>query len=221
MEADTAGWQPSDLPPVEERALQAEIRVNLIRAMAIAGFYLIHLLHVMAPGWGSDTASWIGFGAVVDPKVHIAVSLLCLGWLMQAFSVHLLVAQRQVGDVFALASTLGDLAWMTAILSFSTGPAGPMVLGYFLIIMLAGLRFNLRLIRVTTVGAIVAYAILLGVARWPAGLIGTLELQTVPRYQQLMVALGLAVAGIIMGQMVRMAWAFSATPSTSKEEVAR
>ncbi len=153
---DLSGNSDSQIPTIDWQAIDAEQRVNLIRISAIAGFYLIHLWHVASPVLGAATASVLGFeaGNAVPANVHLSVTLLCLGWLMQSFAVHLMIAQRRVSNGLVTAVTLGDLGWLTAILCLSSGPAGPMVAGYFLIIILTGLRFDLRLVRITTVGVL-------------------------------------------------------------------
>jgi hypothetical protein len=190
------------------RLIDAEQRVNLIRISAIACFYLIHLWHVSAPGLSETMSNAIGFDAdkTVSANVHLAVTVLCFGWLMQAFAVHLMIAQRRMNTWFVTVTTLGDLAWLTAILCLSSGPAGPLVAGYFLIIMLTGLRFDLRLVRITTVVAMMAYLVLLGVARWPFGIVKEIGLETVPRYHQFMILVALLISGVIVGQIVRRAY---------------
>ena len=194
-----------DLNAAQWRMIDAEQRVNLIRTAAITGFYLIHLWYVSAPRLGIVAQSFFGVAAdhSVSPATHIGVSIVCLAWLLQAFAVHFLVAQRSVSDRLSLIVTLGDLFWLTALLSLSTGPAGPMVGGYFLIIILTGLRFNLRLVRIATVGTVIAYVVLLGITRWPVGLLAEIGLQPVPRYHQLMMIVAFVFAGVGIGQIVR------------------
>jgi hypothetical protein len=108
-----------------------------------------------------------------------------------------------------MAVTLGDLAWLTALLTLSTGPRSAMVAGYFLILIATGLRFDLRLVRWSTVAAIVAYLTLLGAAKWPSGLLKDVALESVPRHHQLMVLLALLFSGILIGQIVRHGYAIA------------
>lgn len=202
------------------QAVDAERRVNLIRISAITGFYLIHLWHVSASNLGESASAIIGFDVnkPVSSSVHLSVTVLCLGWLMQALAVHLMVAQRRVPEWFVTLGTLGDIVWLTAALCFSSGPGGPMVAGYFLIIMLSGVRFNLRLVRITTVGAILGYLVLLGVARWPVGIIKEIGIETVPRYHQVMVLVAILFSGVIIGQIVRRAWLLPQSSDHSSRE---
>jgi hypothetical protein len=62
---------------------------------------------------------------------------------------------------------------------------------------------NLPLVRVATCGAMVGYLVLLGYAKWPERFgRGTVDVR-VPRHEQLMVLAALALAGIMLGQIVR------------------
>ena len=93
-----------------------------------------------------------------------------------------------------------------------------MVVGYFLIIMLAGLRFDLRLVRMTTIATIVAYLGLLGAVKWPIGLMKEIAIESVPRYHQVMFVVALMFAGIITGQTVRHAYAISRRESPTRQD---
>ena len=90
------------------------------------------------------------------------------------------------------------------MLCISTGPRSALVAGYFLVIAMSVLRFDLGLVRLATIGAMVGYVCVLGVAKWPAtfGRDAAVEI-TVPRYHQLMTLAALGLTGIILGQVVR------------------
>ena len=214
---DSSSNLETKLSTVDLQAVDAEQRVNLVRISAIAGFYLIHLWHVASPSLGDNAAGALGFeaGQSVPASVHLSITILSLGWLMQAFAVHLMIAQRRVSNSLVTAVTLGDFSWLTAILCLSSGPAGPMVAGYFLIIMLSGVRFNLRLVRISTVAAAVSYVVLLGVTRWPFGIVKEIGLESVPRYHQLMMLVAIILSGIIVGQIVRHAYQIGGAISQS------
>ncbi len=200
-----------DESPSNWRAIDAEQRVNLVRITAIAGFYLIHLLHYYAPRLGDSVVGWLGFdsGKPFPANAHLAVTVLALVWLMQAFAVHFMLQQRRAPDWLATVTTCGDLFWLTAILTLSTGPKSPMVVGYFLILIMTGLRFNLRLVRLATVATIAAYVFLLGAAKWPRGLLKEIEIESVPRHHQLIIVVALLFAGILIGQIVRHGYAIA------------
>jgi hypothetical protein len=96
------------------------------------------------------------------------------------------------------------LVLLTTIAMVAHGPRSAVVYGYFLIVALAGLRFQLRLVWFATLGAMLAYLVLLGYARWwvPDALRSEM---TVPRYQQLLFLASLALLGAMVGQIVRRA----------------
>lgn len=193
---------------IDWKAVNAEQRVNLIRIFAIVGFYLVHFWHVATLSFGEDLAA-SGGGQVeqtIANQLQFNVSILCFGWLMQAFAIHLMIANRHVSRWLPNLATAGDLVWLTLLLCLSTGPGGPMVVGYFLIIMLSGVRFDLRLVRWTTVAAMMSYLVLLGVTRWPLGMLKQVSLQSVPPYHEIMILVAMVVAGIIIGQIVRQSY---------------
>ena len=77
------------------------------------------------------------------------------------------------------------------------------MVGYFLILTLAALRFSLELVWFSTAGAVAGYLFLLGYARWGPAPGMPPQDQTVPRYHQLIFVLALVLAGVVLGQMVR------------------
>ena|GEM_PF-643332 len=200
--------------------LAVELRVNLLRAVSISVFYLVHLWNVVASQMGESMAVFYGQHEVtpVKPQIHLAVSLICLAWVMLAIVVHLGIAQRKPFGRWAFGVTLGDILCLTTILIFSTGPSGPMVAGYFLIILMAGMRHDLRLVWMTSIAVVAGYLVLLGFTRWPPAIVQDLELKTIPRYHQLMFILALVFAGVLTGQIVRLGWSLSTLLSSADEE---
>lgn len=204
-----------DVPSTSDRSwfiaqrwqqFEGEARANLLRITAIGTFYLIHLWSYFSsqgklPDWG--VLQLAGEGEV-GKKFHVMVTLLAIAWSMLAVGVHLSLRARIFPTWISLVSTLGDVVFLTSMLLISNGPKSPLLVGYFLIIALASLRFDLWLVRVTTVATTVGYLCLLGYAKWPAtfGRDATVDL-TVPRYHQMIFLVGLALTGIIMGQVVR------------------
>jgi hypothetical protein len=215
---DTAMHEFDELLKVAEpRALDAEIRVNLVRVAAISLFYLVHLWHAAGDKLGPTLSSLIGVEgpSTVSGQQHLAITMICMSWLLMALGVQTLISIGRASDGLTVLWTIGDIVFLTAVLCVSTGPKGPMVIGYFLIIMLTGLRFNLRLVRVGTACAIAGYLFLLASVRWPVGLVSDLRIESVPRYHQMMVVIALLIAGVIVGQIVRHAYAMSMAPSTT------
>jgi hypothetical protein len=176
--------------------------------IAILGFYSIHLLNVYLPGMGeSSVRAAAGLkGSSVSGTVHLFVSILAFAWLMQALGVHLASLTKPFSRKIALAVVVGDVVWLTAALCFSTGAAGPMVAGYFLIVGLAALRLDLWLIRWATIASVMGYLFVLGATRWPVGILKEINIETVPRYHQVMTMVALVLMGVVVGQIVRLGW---------------
>jgi hypothetical protein len=81
-----------------------------------------------------------------------------------------------------------------------------LLIGYLLVIALSALRFQLRLIWFATLATASGYLVLLGYAKWWANreesVFGKREL-TVPQYHEFIFLLGLALTGIMLGQVIR------------------
>jgi len=179
---------------------EGERRANLLRIIAIGSFYIVHLLNYHGLRIG---VLRLADGGDVSREFHVQVTLLAVAWTMLAVGTLLCLRQRIFPRWLKLFSTGADIVLLTAVLYVSNGPQSPLVLGYPLIIVLATLRLSLPLVRFATVGSMLAYVCLLGCAKWPQTFgWGDVDL-SVPRYEQLIVLLALALTGIILGQVVR------------------
>jgi hypothetical protein len=187
------------------REREVETRVNFVRIAAVGSFYLIHLLQQWAASSRSELLVSLGLGGseALDQRLHLAVTCLVIAWTVLALLVHVTNRELKRPMWLATLSTAVDLMLLTGMLLLSSGAASPLVAGYFLIIMLAGLRLNLQLVRLTTIGAIVSYLVVLGCTRWPQGMLIENELPRVPRFQQLMTLVALLLSGVIIGQWTR------------------
>lgn len=196
--------------PVQDVWLEraADARGNLVRIVCLACFYGVHVLHWWMPEMGAwQTAESPATRLKpVSANMHLAVSLVVLGWLVQAFALHLASATGSMTRRLALLMALGDAFWLTVALCCTRGAASPMVAGYFLLIGLAGLRLDFGLVRWATVFSVAGYLVVLGISRWPQALLFPVDLPIVPRYHQLMVVMALVFQGLIVGQAVRLAW---------------
>ncbi|HMC09994.1 MAG TPA: hypothetical protein VKH44_01840 [Pirellulaceae bacterium] len=187
------------------RQYEAEIRVNTMRIIAVGSFYLIHIVHQYS---ANHPARWLsilqlGSGEALSEKLNVAVTSVAVAWTMWALLVHSLLRDRVFPWWLPAVSTGLDTLLLTAMLLLSSGAASPLVAGYFLIIMLAGLRFELWLVRAAAGACLAGYIVVLGATRWPRGLLLENTLPRVPRFQQLMVLAALLLAGVIAGQWVR------------------
>jgi hypothetical protein len=163
---------------------EGEGRANLFRIAGIGLFYCIE--------WANYSAG------VVDRPFHQAVTALALAWAFVALVVLICLTQHVFPAALKFLSTAVDLVLLTVILMLADGPKSPLVVAYFLLIVLALLRLSLPLIWFTSAGAILCYMFLLGYARW-----FTERDIRVERYQQAIFLLALVLTGIVLGQVVR------------------
>ena len=199
---------PDRLWFIAQRRLQyeGEARANVLRLSAIGVFYLIHLWAYLGsegrlPNWGFLQLAETG---AIDRRFHIMATLLAGAWVAAAGVIHLMLTNRIFPRWISLAATAVDLVMLTSLLIISRGPQSPLVIGYFLIIALAALRFSLPLVWFASAGAIVGYLCVLGVAKWPATFGRPVDVDVrVARYEQLVTIAALAVAGVVIGQVIR------------------
>jgi hypothetical protein len=152
---------------------EGEGRVNLLRLVGLTAFYAVELANYHGLDLG-----FFRMPAVVQRPFHLAMTFLVLGWAMLCLAVYFC---RRNG-VF---------------------PAYLKFVVYFLLIAAAGLRFSLPLVWFASGGAVACYLFLLGFARWGEVPGWEKSDQTVPRHAQVIFVLALALAGVVVGQVVR------------------
>ncbi len=191
--------------------VEGEARANLLRIIAIGVFYSIELL--ANSGYAS---AWLQLGATVDLKAHQVITAVAVAWTLVALGVHVLLREQIFPPGLKYVTTTCDILLLTLMLMVAHGPRSAMVVGYFLIIVLSGLRFQLRLVWCATLGTMAAYLFLLGYARWfapeamRAGML-------VPRYQQFIVLAALGLTGVMLGQIIRRVKSLAADYATRLE----
>ena len=201
--------QPSDLSwHIAQRWQQyeGEARANLLRIITVGTFYLLHLWNYFSsqgklPSWGFLQLAEVG---KIDRRFHVMATFLALAWITLAAGVHFALQDRVFPRWLPTVTTLCDVVFLTCVLCISNGPRSPLVVGYFLILAAAALRFSLSLIRLIALATIVGYLAVLGCAKWPTvfGRSSEVEL-TIPRFHQLVVIVALALTGIVLGQIIR------------------
>ena len=204
--ADNAGFQ------VHEQQLErqwfivgrwqefaGEARANLLRIIAVGAFYTIELANYYGVNLGP-----LHLTKSVEREFHVTVTALAVAWTLLALATQLCLRQRIFPAALKFVTTAGDIVLLTTVLCVADGPRSPLLIGYFLILAMAAMRFRLRLIWFATIGSMVGYLWLLGYAAWYAP-----QPITVPRYHQVIFLLGLAIAGVVQGQVIRRVRALS------------
>ncbi len=183
-----ASW--SDAQRLESWA--GELRLNLIRLLAIAGFYAYHLLDAYV----------LRDDAAVRGDYHTLVSTVTFAWAVGALTLQLYLLNRWVPAALKYVATTWDLVMITAVLMIGRDPYSLFTVLYVLVVAAAALRLSLVLIYTATFGAMAAFLFFHGYIRF------WLEMrveQRLPHSQQVIFLLALAVTGLVAGQVLRQA----------------
>jgi hypothetical protein len=185
-------WHDSRRP----ESWAGEIRVNLVRLLAIALFYGRHLVEVMLSGRDSPLRG----------RYHLAVTMVVIVWVFEAVVLHLWLSRRFWADWIKYAAVLWDAMMITTLCAVAGGVHTPLLLLYFGLIASAPLRLSLRLVYAATAASMLGYLFLLGYYAWH--LVGfhkyyaTPELR-IPRSEEAIYLLAMLVCGLFAGQVVR------------------
>ena len=174
---------------------EGEYRANVLRIIGIGAFYLIELANYHGLKLGAFELPPV---AGVDEPFHQAVTALAVAWAMVALGTILCLRGGVFPASLKFATTATDVVLLTAILTVADGPRSPLVVGYFLIVVLSTIRFDLALVRFAAAASIGGYLFLLGYAKW----FSDRDLN-VPRYHQVISVLALVLCGVVLGQAVR------------------
>ena len=177
------------------RQYEGEARSNLLRTVAIAAFYSVELANRYGFRLGAFEMPRI---EDVDRPFHLAVTALAVAWTMTALAVQLCLWRQVLPAALKYVATGADIVLLTCVLCVSNGPRSPLVVGYFLVVVLSALRFRLPLVWFATVASMLGYLAVLGHTKWFA-----VRDLTVPRYHELMFLLALGLTGIMIGQVLR------------------
>ena len=174
---------------------EGEARANLLRIVAIGVFYIGQLISFYVFTTHDET----------DPiflearTVHQAATALAVAGSLVSLAILLCLRRRIFPAALKYISTTSDVVLVTCLASIGSGPKSPLVVVYFLIIAMAGLRFSLGLIWCATIGTMLGYLALVGIKddTWfdPNHFVEPVE--------QIMTLAALALTGIVLGQVVR------------------
>jgi hypothetical protein len=182
-------------------AWAGEVRVNLIRAVALLVFYGHHLLVVYV--YGGDRSEQ----AVL---YHAEVTVIALAWAAALFLLHICLIQRWVPPGLKYAATFWDITMISALLMASPdGPRSPLLYLYFVVLATAPLRLSLHLVYAATLGVMAAALIVMGYyvffrvgqeAYYAAD-----SPYRIARSSEIIFLLAVGTAGLFAGQVVRQA----------------
>lgn len=168
---------------------EGEGRANLLRILAIGAFYALQLLqhHVLIQPTEADRV------------FHRLATAMAAAWIGLALAVAVCLRRQFLPAGLKYVTTAGDILFLTCLAAAGAGPASPLILGYYLILVLAALRFSLGLVRFATVGCLLGYLATVAVkdSRWFD------DQHVVPVVQQLVTMLSLGLTGVVLGQVIR------------------
>jgi hypothetical protein len=169
-----------------------ESRANLLRMIAVGAFYIVELVrfYVLEKA-NSDHLQF-----------HRQATMIAVAWSMLALAIMLCLRLKVFPAGLKYVSTATDLLLLTTLAALVNGPFSPLVLAYFLIIVLAGLRLSLGLVWFATAASMLGYWSLVGLADIKTSRWFDAE-HAVPPVTQLLTLLTLALTGIVLGQLVR------------------
>lgn len=189
--APSAEWQRQWFIVGRWQEFAGEWRTNVLRLVAIGAFYAVQLTHYYSLEQVDDAER-------AFQRIATAVAA---AWASLTMLVVVSLWRGYLPPGLKYISTGCDLALLTLVACLGAGPSSPLILGYFLIIASACLRFNLPLVRVATLAAMAAYLLTVGCKdrSWFDAE------HVVSPTQQLLTLVSLGMTGIIMGQVVRRA----------------
>lgn len=169
---------------------EGESRANLLRIVAVGAFYIVELSRFYL----------FEKAAPEQLPFHRQATLIAVAWTMVGLAIWMCLRLRIFPAALKYVSTGCDILLLTSLAALNApGPFSPLVLGYFLIIALAALRFSLGLVWFATLASMLGY--------W--SLVGLLDPKwfdadhAVPPTRQAVTLLSLGLTGIVIGQVVR------------------
>lgn len=168
-----------------------QFRVMLLRIAAILTFYAIHLATHLSATVRTD--SEIAF--------HHRVTWISAAWLVVSVVILIGLARRFFPRYLIYVTTCSDLLLLTAVAISGAKAASPLVVVYFLIVIVSGLSFRLSVVWFSTLGAMAAYLLLVG----QSDSIWFDDHHAIPVPQQMIHLATILFCGIASGQFVRVA----------------
>ena len=140
-------------------SLRGEERANALRVLGVAVFYAIEVLNYRGLAVGPIQIPRV---EGVDAQFHAASTALAVAWVAVAAAVLVALKNQIFPPILKYLSTTADLMLLTAVLTLADGPRSPMLLVLFLVVVLAGMRLERRLVAYSTAGAVLGYLFTLG-----------------------------------------------------------
>lgn len=171
----------------------SELRALLLRMAAVLVLYACHLIRFVSLSPEAQDAA---------ERFHQGATAVAVLLLVVSFLVLLLILKRILPTWLPFLTTAIDLIAVAALVGLAGGPMMTSLTGaFYLIIAMAGLRFDLRLVWAATLGAMAGYLASVGMVddSWFDAN------HVVPLVQQAVSLACIGGTGVVVGQMVRLA----------------
>lgn len=167
-----------------------ELRLGILRLFAIALLYAIHLVGFLTNATPTEE----------ERRFHWSATLLAIAWLVFGIVLLGMLLKKSFPRWTGLATTIIDLVFLVAVATLGQKANSPLVVVLFLILIAAALRFDLRLVWITTLGCLASYLFLLA-----AGDPGSWfdSERAVPVTTELLMLASITIGGLLCGQIVR------------------
>jgi hypothetical protein len=167
-----------------------EIRAAVLRIVAVAAMYACQLL-VMQLSTPDEALK----------EFHRKATYACGAWVLATLAGVVAIQAKVFFRLTPYVTTLADLFLLTLVAAAGSKTQSPVVVGYFLIVLIAAQRFDLALIWTATLGSMACYMALVGIAddKWFD------PVHRTPIIQQLVMISAIGLSGVMTGQLVRRA----------------
>ena len=115
------------------QAYRGEVRANIVRMLAVAIFYGIHLY----TGYQVATAA--------EPFER-AVTSVVIAWSLVVLLVFFCLQRRFFPDWLKYFTTVADILLLTWVVVLGTAASSPAIVAYFVIVAMSALRMQVRLV---------------------------------------------------------------------------
>jgi serine/threonine-protein kinase len=159
-------------------------------AATVVAFTLFYVNHLFNLAQGTE-----GMGG----PFHWKVTGLMLSWLLLAIGFQWLVGRPRFRRLGVYGWSAVEVIMLTELLLVANGPSSGLVIGYFLLIGAAGLRFRMALVWLVTGLAMASYLAVQTEASW----LRSEQALAVPPHTAVIFVLGLAMMGLIQYLLLR------------------
>jgi hypothetical protein len=171
------------------REVDSALQLNIVRLVAIIGFYSIHLFTYFSNNNLLES----------DIQFHWGATWIGLGWLLMTLATFIAYFAQHLPRYAKYFSTIVDVLLLTALAAIGAKTNASIIVVYFVIVTSAMLRFSKWLVAVATLGCCLGFMALVGITdeKW-------FDAQhDVPLARQLFMILALLLTGVIGWQVCR------------------